>query len=121
MVGYGLMLMTALMVTLLAMPLATRLGYLAGMVDQPDVRKVHTAVMPRSGGIAIALGVCFTILSFDFSDRNIQAMMLGALIMIVTGVMICGIFVRGRSLSGKFWRPSHLSGGAASRCIRWEI
>ncbi len=86
MVGYGLMMMTALMVTLLAMPLITRLGNLAGMVDQPDVRKVHTKTMPRSGGIAIALGVCVTILSFDFSDRHIQAMMLGTLIMITTGV-----------------------------------
>jgi len=85
-VGYGLMMMTALMVTLLAMPLVTRMGYLAGMVDQPDDRKVHTKMMPRSGGIAIALGIFFTILSFDFSDRNIQAMMIGALIMIVTGV-----------------------------------
>jgi len=84
-VVYGLMLVTALMVTLLAMPMVCKLGYMAGMVDQPDVRKVHTKTMPRSGGLAIALGVFITILSFNFFDRNIQALLLGALIMIITG------------------------------------
>jgi len=74
------------MMTLLAMPLVTKVGYLAGMVDQPDDRKVHTKAMPRSGGIAIALGVFFTILCFDSYDRGVQAMMLGALIIVITGL-----------------------------------
>ena len=86
MVEYGLMLVTALMLTLLVMPAVTRLGYLAGMVDQPGARKMHSKLMPRTGGIAMAMGIFLTILFFGFVDRMIQAVMLGALVIVVTGV-----------------------------------
>jgi len=80
------MLVTAMMATLLFMPLVTRLGNTLGMVDHPDERKVHAKAMPRSGGIAIALGFTITVLLFGFADRSIQAILLGALIVTAAGV-----------------------------------
>jgi len=81
------MMMTALMVTLLAMPFVTKMGRSLGMVDLPDARKVHAKAMPRAGGIAIVLGIYFTLFLFGYSDRGVQGILLGACI--ITAVGIC--------------------------------
>ncbi|MDQ6998069.1 MAG: MraY family glycosyltransferase [Mariprofundus sp.] len=86
-VTYGLMLVTALMVTLVILPLTIRFAHELGMVDVPDARKTHLIHMPRSGGVGIALGFFFSILLFGTSDQGVQAVMLGALVIIATGVL----------------------------------
>jgi UDP-GlcNAc:undecaprenyl-phosphate/decaprenyl-phosphate GlcNAc-1-phosphate transferase len=43
----------ALILSLVLTPLARRLGERSGLLDHPGHRKVHTAVTPRSGGLAI--------------------------------------------------------------------
>jgi len=86
-VEYGLLLVTALMVSLLAMPIVTTLAHKTGMVDRPDERKVHARPMPKAGGIAIAVGFIFGLSMFAFGDAAIQGVMLGALIIIITGII----------------------------------
>lgn len=43
-------------VTLAGVPLAVRLAYRIGAIDEPGVRKIHTRPMPRIGGMAVYLG-----------------------------------------------------------------
>jgi len=43
----------ALCLSLVLTPLAARLGKKWGAVDVPDARKIHSTVMPRTGGLAI--------------------------------------------------------------------
>lgn len=43
-------------VTLFAVPLAIRLAYRTGAIDEPEARKIHTQPMPRLGGVAVYSG-----------------------------------------------------------------
>ncbi len=54
----------SLAVTLLLTPLIRDLAKHRGWVDAPSERKVHTAAMPRLGGIGIFLGVYFSLALF---------------------------------------------------------
>ncbi len=47
----------AMVVTMTALPVLTRMAAALGVLDQPDERKVHSAPTPRVGGLAMALGV----------------------------------------------------------------
>src|ERR1700736_2337371 len=44
-------------VTMVCMPMLARLASKWLFVDQPGVRKVHSAPIPRVGGVAMAVGV----------------------------------------------------------------
>lgn len=54
----------SLALTLLFTPLIRNLAKHCGWVDAPSDRKVHTSAMPRLGGVAIYLGVFFSLLVF---------------------------------------------------------
>ena len=47
--------LSALVVSYLLTPLVIRLGFLLGMVDQPDERRVHKLPTPRCGGLGVFL------------------------------------------------------------------
>lgn len=59
---YGTAFIVALTVTLSLGPLAARLAFRFGAVDEPGPRKVHQKPMPRWGGIAITSGVLVALL-----------------------------------------------------------
>jgi len=85
-VNIGLMAVSALMLTLLLMPLSIRLARLAGAVDHPDTRKVHAADMPRLGGLAIGIAfVAVCLLSLSGSPE-VLALMVGAVVIVLTGL-----------------------------------
>lgn len=46
----------ALVVARITVPLARKLAFKLGAVDEPDARKVHDKIMPRLGGLAIFAG-----------------------------------------------------------------
>ncbi len=52
----------ALGISLLLTPLAGKLGVYYGALDTPDQRKVHTRLIPRTGGLAIFLTFFITLL-----------------------------------------------------------
>ncbi|WP_407269350.1 glycosyltransferase family 4 protein [Radiobacillus sp. PE A8.2] len=58
-----------------------------GAMDQPDHRKIHTVVTPRLGGLAIFLGVSLGLLYLRPSDDHYAAICVGALIIVVTGIL----------------------------------
>jgi UDP-GlcNAc:undecaprenyl-phosphate GlcNAc-1-phosphate transferase len=55
----------ALFLTIALIPLCVRLGPLLGLMDAPgEARKIHVRSIPRSGGLAMAVGVTLPLLFF---------------------------------------------------------
>jgi UDP-GlcNAc:undecaprenyl-phosphate/decaprenyl-phosphate GlcNAc-1-phosphate transferase len=72
---------------LLLVPLTTRLAIRIGAIDQPNERSLHTAPMPKLGGLAILVGVLvagFVWLPWDAESR---AILLGAIAIALVGVV----------------------------------
>ena len=47
----------ALIVTLVTVPLASKIAWKVGSVDYPSMRRVNTKPTPRMGGIAVFMGI----------------------------------------------------------------
>ena len=79
-------LLTALFVVLILIPPITRLAITLDKVDLPDARKIHSGKIPRLAGIAIFLGVLFSILLFCDIDRPVRGFLAGGVIIFATGL-----------------------------------
>lgn len=77
----------SLLVSMLLVPPLVRLSARLGLVDVADNRKVHEGVIPRSGGIAIVAGALVPMLIWWPDEKLLRALMLGALVIFVFGVM----------------------------------
>ncbi len=65
-VPYISVFLMSLVLSVLTTPLAIKLGLKFSLIDKPDPRKVHTKIMPRSGGISVFLTFCFTYLFMEY-------------------------------------------------------
>jgi UDP-GlcNAc:undecaprenyl-phosphate GlcNAc-1-phosphate transferase len=86
--GIVLILLTALTGTLLATPVMRRLAMRMGVVDQPDVRKIHLRPIPLLGGVAIYLGFILALVFFGgrYYVREIVAILIGASLISLMGI-----------------------------------
>lgn len=50
----------------LLVPMVRRFAYKVGKVDKPGTRKIHTAPIPRMGGIAICMGCFISLLGIEY-------------------------------------------------------
>ncbi len=84
---YVLVAITALVLAAVATPVVRRVAWRYGFVDQPSVRKVHAAPMPRLGGVAIYLGfiVALLLLGTRFRINELVGIMVGATLVSVIG------------------------------------
>lgn len=83
-------LFAAFVASILLTPLVKRLAFRLGAVDAPNYRKVHARIMPRLGGLAIfgAFIIGLGIYSYFGSlSKYSIAIMVGALVIVVTGVL----------------------------------
>ncbi len=65
---YSVIYFGAALIAILGMPLLTRAAKALGLVDQPGLRKVHTAPVPRIGGVVVvfaALALILPVLTLD--------------------------------------------------------
>ena len=60
--NYALVALAGLLVTFLSVPLVIRLSNRYGILDLPGDRRIHAALMPRAGGLALAFGTHFACL-----------------------------------------------------------
>ena len=72
---------------LLLTPLTTRLAVRVGAIDQPNERSLHTAPMPKLGGLAILAGVLVAGLIWLPWDAESRAILLGAVAIALVGVL----------------------------------
>jgi UDP-GlcNAc:undecaprenyl-phosphate/decaprenyl-phosphate GlcNAc-1-phosphate transferase len=84
-VSFGIALVTSLILTFLARPLALRVG----VVDHPGPRKVHAKPMPLLGGVAMYLGAVLALVVSLRSPTYIQifGILAGATLLLVVGLL----------------------------------
>ena len=71
-----------------ATPLVKKLAVRVGAIDVPkDERRMHKVPIPRLGGLAIFIAFVVSVLLFAKIDRQIMGILLGALIIVVLGVL----------------------------------
>lgn len=69
-------------------PIVKHLALMVGAVDVPkDDRRMHKVPIPRLGGLAIAVSFLLSVLLFAEVDYQLQGILLGAVIIVVLGVM----------------------------------
>ena len=83
---YLLALSISLIISWVLTPFVKKLAFRIGAVDRPNARKVHHRIMPRMGGLAIFLGFTLAVLVFADLTRQLQGMLLGAVIIVVLGI-----------------------------------
>jgi UDP-GlcNAc:undecaprenyl-phosphate/decaprenyl-phosphate GlcNAc-1-phosphate transferase len=79
-------LLMSLFVTIALIPILIRAATHFHLVDMPDARKVHATPIPRSGGIAIALGACIPIIVWQDAGQFIWAYLAGAGVLVAVGI-----------------------------------
>ena len=71
-----------------ATPIVKNLAHKVGAIDVPkDARRMHTTPIPRMGGLAIFLGFLLSVLLFVPIDRQMQGILLGAVIIVILGIV----------------------------------
>jgi UDP-GlcNAc:undecaprenyl-phosphate GlcNAc-1-phosphate transferase len=84
-------------------PLAVRLAYRIGAVDEPRARGLSDRPMPRLGGVAIFGGVLLGAVLFLPLDGRFGSILLGAAVITVVGARDPGVEV---SAPGKLRGPT---------------
>ena len=83
-----LALLVALVVSFLMTPVVKSFAYKVGAIDVPkDNRRMHKVPVPRLGGLAIFIGFMVSILLFAEIDGEMKSILLGAVIIVVLGVV----------------------------------
>jgi len=73
----------AAVLTAIFAPLARR----AGLLDSPDLRKLHQGEIPLVGGLAIYLTIAFSLLLSDLSLNSLRGFFAGSVVLVVLGVI----------------------------------
>lgn len=81
-------LVVAGLISFFATPLVKSLAYKVGAIDVPkDNRRMHKTPIPRLGGLAIFIAFLFSVIIFGKIDRQMQGILLGAIMIVVLGVL----------------------------------
>ena len=84
---YALALFFAMLLTTVLVPPLMRLATHIGMVDVPDARKVHSGVIPRSGGLALVAGALVPLFFLARSRPYMLGICLGSVLVLIEGVV----------------------------------
>ncbi len=90
----------SIFITIALMPLCMKLSRLTSAMDIPDERKIHTAPIPRCGGVAMALGAFVPILVWTQLTPQLLAYLIGCAILFIAGLY--DDFKGGLSVKTKF-------------------
>lgn len=78
----------ALIMSFAATPIVKIFAQKVGAMDVPkDDRRVHDHPIPRLGGLAIFLGFLLSVVLFADINRQIQGILLGAVVIVIVGVI----------------------------------
>lgn len=80
-------LLLSVFLTIALIPLCSRLALALDAVDRPDSRRVHSMPTPRSGGLAMALGMSLPILLWVPLDPFLKAFLASAAMILVFGLV----------------------------------
>ncbi len=78
-------LLISVLTTIALIPVFSSLAVRLRIVDIPNERKVHSRPIPRSGGLAMALGALIPIVLWLPFDQSLKAIILGTAIVVLFG------------------------------------
>ncbi|WP_040204213.1 glycosyltransferase family 4 protein [Neobacillus jeddahensis] len=81
-----LTLLVCFLVSIFITPFIKKLAFAIGAIDRPNQRKVHQAIMPRLGGLAIFISFMIGIFLFKPESPYSFAIMIGCFIIVITGI-----------------------------------
>ena len=79
-------LLISIIITIAIMPYSRELAVKLQAMDKPDHRKIHDHVMPKCGGMAMAMGACVPIMLWAPKSHFITGLLIGGLIIVFFGV-----------------------------------
>jgi UDP-GlcNAc:undecaprenyl-phosphate GlcNAc-1-phosphate transferase len=79
-------LLISIIVTIAIMPYSRELAVKLQAMDKPNHRKLHEHVMPKCGGMAMAIGACVPIMLWAPKSYFITGLLIGGLIIVFFGV-----------------------------------
>lgn len=83
-----LALLVSALVSFCTTPFVKKMAHKVGAIDIPkDARRMHKEPIPRLGGLAIAIAFLLTVLLFADLSRELRGILLGAVIIVVLGVL----------------------------------
>lgn len=82
-----LLILTCFIVSLSAVPIITYLSEKFGIVDLPDVRKIHQGKVPLLGGLGIFIGYIAAVMVVGEYSSRIIFYLVGSIIIVITGVI----------------------------------
>lgn len=78
------------LITLFTIPFVIKLARRLNLVDDPNLRPhpahIHTKITPRAGGLPIFIAITLTTLIFVPFDKHILGILVGSLILLLTGL-----------------------------------
>ena len=77
----------ALCLSTLALPMLIKHAAAWGLLDAPDARKHHVGLVPRVGGLAIAMGTLLSATIWSFGDSAYVGFLLGSLVIVLFGLL----------------------------------
>ncbi|MCK4529383.1 undecaprenyl/decaprenyl-phosphate alpha-N-acetylglucosaminyl 1-phosphate transferase, partial [candidate division WOR-3 bacterium] len=80
-------LLISIFITITLIPIFKGFAVRIKAVDVPNERKVHTRPMPKTGGIAMALGALVPVIFWVHGDEFIRAVLIGAGIVVFFGLI----------------------------------
>jgi UDP-GlcNAc:undecaprenyl-phosphate GlcNAc-1-phosphate transferase len=75
------------LLTTVMVPAAMKAGHLLGAVDVPGSRRVHSGAIPRTGGLAIAVGALVPLVLLAKMEPYIPGICLGAACILAVGLL----------------------------------
>jgi UDP-GlcNAc:undecaprenyl-phosphate/decaprenyl-phosphate GlcNAc-1-phosphate transferase len=77
----------ALSLSTLALPMLIKHAAAWGLLDAPDARKHHVGLVPRVGGLAIAMGTLLSATIWSFGDSAYVGFLIGSLVIVLFGLL----------------------------------
>lgn len=77
----------SMFITIVLVPIFKDLAVKVNVMDVPNDRKVHSYPMPKSGGIAMALGAFVPVLLWAPAGEFVRAVLIGAAIVVLFGLI----------------------------------
>jgi UDP-GlcNAc:undecaprenyl-phosphate/decaprenyl-phosphate GlcNAc-1-phosphate transferase len=77
----------ALSLSTLALPMLIKHAAAWGLLDAPDARKHHVGLVPRVGGLAIAMGTLLSAAIWSFGDSAYVGFLIGSLVIVLFGLL----------------------------------
>ena len=79
--------LASLILTTSLMPMWSRLARKLHALDEPNARKIHDRVVPKCGGMAMAVGVILPLLLWVPISQFSKSVLIGTSIIVVLGII----------------------------------